>query len=317
MSAAGGILNCRNTQYQAVLTVQGVTDNVHDLNLTQLLQKTTFRNLLTVLGCGVGKDFDISKLKYDKIIICTDSDIDGFNITSLLLCFFLTFTPDLIRKGKVYKAMPPLYLMDAKSLKKFYSGREWLYDKREYYDMYHSIIADRVELSIENTNLATITKGKIPKYNSDNIQSLKKRQLISWLDINSEYMLELDNLGKRAACNTTILEYVCYYKALLKTEAEFASAIIKAFPEMEYDSKTSSLIGSWNGEYFSLICDRIFMKSAKRYLIEMSKNPSIFVWFKAKNDSDSPIRCTIGEFLNEMNRTITLKVEQRFKGWTT
>lgn len=71
-SAAGGILNCRNAAYQAVYTVQGVTDNVHDLTLTQLLQKKTFKELITILGTGIGKDFDINKLRYNKVIICTD-----------------------------------------------------------------------------------------------------------------------------------------------------------------------------------------------------------------------------------------------------
>jgi DNA gyrase subunit B len=71
-SAAGGILNSRNPNYQAVYTVSGVTDNVYDLSLTQLLQKKTFKELIQILGTGIGKDFDINKLRYDKIIICTD-----------------------------------------------------------------------------------------------------------------------------------------------------------------------------------------------------------------------------------------------------
>ena len=71
-SAAGGVLNSRNASYQAVYTVQGVTDNVHDLTLNQLLQKKMFKELITILGTGIGKDFDINKLRYDKIIICTD-----------------------------------------------------------------------------------------------------------------------------------------------------------------------------------------------------------------------------------------------------
>lgn len=71
-SAAGGVDNCRNRQFQAILTINGVTDNVHDCSLPQLLQKSTFSNLLKVLGCGVGPNFDINKLRYNKIIICTD-----------------------------------------------------------------------------------------------------------------------------------------------------------------------------------------------------------------------------------------------------
>ena len=71
-SAAGAILNCRNAAYQAVYTVQGVTDNVHGLSLAQLWEKKTFNELVRILGTGIGKDFDLAKLRYDKIIICTD-----------------------------------------------------------------------------------------------------------------------------------------------------------------------------------------------------------------------------------------------------
>ena len=71
-SAAGAILNSRNPLYQAVYTVQGVTDNVHDLSLNQLLQKKMFNELITILGTGIGKNFDITKLRYDRIIICSD-----------------------------------------------------------------------------------------------------------------------------------------------------------------------------------------------------------------------------------------------------
>jgi len=72
MSAAGALLNCRNAEYQAVLTINGVTDNVYGLTVPQLLTKITFANLLKVLGCGVGKDFDIRQLRYNRIIIATD-----------------------------------------------------------------------------------------------------------------------------------------------------------------------------------------------------------------------------------------------------
>ena len=149
MSACGGLLNSRNAAYQAIYGVQGVTDNVYGLSLNQLLQKKTFRDLINILGTGIGKDFDINKLRYDKIIICSDSDIDGFNITSLLLCFFYIFMPEIITSGKLYKAMPPLYLMDLKSLRRFYTGREWLYDKNEYYHMLNTIIADNCEIALE------------------------------------------------------------------------------------------------------------------------------------------------------------------------
>lgn len=315
-SAAGGIDNCRNRKYQAIMTINGVTDNVHDCSLTQLLQKTTFKNLLNVLGCGVGPTFDINKLRYNKIIICTDKDIDGNNITSLLLCFFITFLPELIYQGKVFKAMPPLYLMDQSSLKKYYSGREWLYDKYEYYDLYHNVIADNIDFWIEETPADVLKKGITPKITAPYITKMNKKQIVMWMNMTSEYSAELNNLGKKAACNTTLLEMVCAFKKTFKNKKEFEEAIHNNFPEMHYDSKAESLMGSMDGDYFSLICDSIFDYSASRYMQQLAKNDNhIYVWFKSKKDPDAkPIRCTIGQFLDIMTSTINLKIEQRFKG---
>src|SRR5699024_7466215 len=130
--------------------------------------------LITILGTGIGKDFDITKLRYNKIIICTDSDVDGYNITSLLFCFFFIFMPELIHAGKLYKAMAPLYLMDVKSLRRFYKGREWLYDKVEYYRMLNTIIADNCEIALE----IAPPKKKNAKYDPAKVKLLSKKEAL-------------------------------------------------------------------------------------------------------------------------------------------
>lgn len=307
-SAAGGILNSRNPKYQAVYTVNGVTDNVYDLSLTQLLKKKTFAELIDILGCGIGKDFNISQLRYNKIIICTDSDVDGYNITSLLLCFFYVFMPELIRQGKVYKAMPPLYLMDLKSLRRFYSGREWLYDKVEYYTMLNTIIADNCEICLE-------IEPATSKRRSPVIQRLTRQEAMDWLGINSEYKLELDNLGKKSACSTNILETVCFLKRHTKNPTDFRKEIDKAFPEMTYDPRTYSLMGSHNGEFFSLICDTLFDKISARFMGEIENNEHLYVWYRnRKSSTDKLKRATIGEFLDDMSKVFNVKIDQRYKG---
>ena len=84
---------------------------------------------------------------------------------------------------------------------------------------------------------------------------------------------------------------------------------------MNYDAATESLIGSWNGNYFSLICDRLFMRSAARFMPQMLKNQTIFVRYRLKNEKDKKFtRCTIGEFLALMELTVKLIIEQRYKG---
>ena len=217
--------------------------------------------------------------------------------------------PDLIRDGKLYKAMPPLYLMDLKSLRRYYKGREWLYDKNEYYNMINSIIVDNCEFALEAADDKKSKKGKIIP--------LERREALRWLNMNSEYKLELDNLGKKAACDPRILEIVCYLKLTSKTPMEFKKKLEKYFPETSYDSSACSLIGSWNGNFFSLICDTLFDKSATRFIKEMKRNASLYVWYRNKKDKNDKFkRVTIGEFLEDMDKIFNVKIDQRFKGWT-
>ena len=218
--------------------------------------------------------------------------------------------PDLIREGKLYKAMPPLYLMDLRSLRRYYSGREWLYDKLEYYSMINNIIVDNCEFALETSSTSKNGRSKQPE-----VQLLTRKEALAWLSMNSEYKLELDNLGKKAACDPRILETVCYHKINSKNPTEFKKRLEEAYPEMSYDPSTYSLIGSWEGNFFSLICDSLFDKSAVRFIDEMKKNPSLYVWYRnKKNSDDKMIRATIGEFLTAMDKTFNVKIDQRFKG---
>ena len=108
-SAGGGLKGARNARYQAILTFKGKSLNVWDLTLDRALQSIPWLNLVNVLGCGVGSSFDIKKLNFDKIIIATDADIDGYHIRVGICAFFVKFLPEIIRAGKLYIAEPPLY----------------------------------------------------------------------------------------------------------------------------------------------------------------------------------------------------------------
>ena len=287
-----------------------MTDNVHDLSLNQLLQKKTFKELITILGTGIGKDFDITKLRYNKVIICTDSDVDGHNITSLLLCFFFIFMPELIRGGYLYKAMPPLYLMDLKSLRRFSSSREWLYDKVEYYSMLNDVINNNCEIALELSHQDRSKKSKQPQ-----VQPLTPREAKAWLTMNSEYKMELDNLGKKAACDTGIVEMICHVKSLYPNPQDFKEQIEKIYPEMTYNVSTSSLVGSVNGQYSTVICDRLFDRTAQRFMKELRKNDAFYLWYRnKKNPADRMTRATVGEFLTAMAKIFNIDIEQRFKG---
>jgi DNA gyrase subunit B len=159
-SAGGSAKQGRNREIQAVLPLRGKVINVEKARLDKVLANKEIRTLITAIGAGIGADeFDPAKVRYRKIIIMTDADVDGAHIRTLLLTFFYRQMPELIQRGYIYLAQPPLYKLSRKN-------------HEEYIQTEEELTRKLFELGTENVSVETVASGK----------ALKGRELISMLE---------------------------------------------------------------------------------------------------------------------------------------
>ena len=300
-SAAGSLVDGRDPDTQAFLAFRGVTANGFKRDESTILDNKEWYEYVKLLRTQMGSKFDLSKLYFDKIIIETDSDIDGYGITSGIGAFHALYMPELVKAGKLYKAIAPLYHIDDKK-------HPFVRDKREYVSVYQDKIVKNYEVSLTGAD------GVIP---------LKKNEFKDFIYDTQEYSDELIRLAKHFGVNKYLIERVAAYLIMTyenpdmdeifsdnKKVVEFTEVIQKKFPEITVKSN-HSIRGIVDGKFQSININNRFLKKVED-LSSVYRKYGYLLIVKEKGVTEAK-EMSIGEFLDVTNK-LKPRIITRYKG---
>ena len=296
-SAAGSANSKRFKNFQATLGFRGVPKNAYKAKVDEVLKNNEFSSLVRILGTNIGERFDITKSKYSKVIIMTDSDVDGNNIFSLICAFFLRHMPAFVENGYLYKAVAPLYRIKDKD-------HPYVLNKKEYVQVFEKRIRNNVKL-IDPTDNRVLRSSEVEEF----------------LMINRQYLEELTRLASYFAIDRRLVEVVLSFTSIdemnvTKVNKEMLLQVLsKLYPEMKLDDDMI-LSGIIDGSYQILKIDEIFMRRARTLHLMMhryNKRLGYIVHEKNGKDFIDHGTKTIGDFM-AMCQKFQPEIEVRYKG---
>jgi DNA gyrase subunit B len=185
-SAGGSAKQGRDRVFQAILPLKGKILNVEKARLDKILKSDEITNMITALGCGIGEEFDVEKLRYHKIIIMTDADVDGSHIQTLLLTFFFRYFRPIVENGYLYLAQPPLY--------RYKKGKKEIYFKDDR--MMNDYLIDNGVESLERTDIGhqdLVSFFKMVDHYRGSLESLERRYAL--VDLIRHFIENPDLIG--------------------------------------------------------------------------------------------------------------------------
>ena len=309
-SAAGSANVGRDTATQAILYFRGNPMNAFANSLTQLLSPTEgneeWVRYVKILGTGWGKDFDIKKCRFDKIIIMTDADIDGLSIAAAICAFHLKIMPEIVQAGKLYKSLPPLYRIKDGATEKY------VHSKDEFVNLYQGKI---------------LKEYKVRPLYYDKGEKFNKNDFHDFILTTVDYQEDLVHIAKHYGVNKFLIERVAAILAYMgdfenkdsvaiqkwlsnqKNITPFMYKIQEKFPEIHLEDG-NYLRGIVDGSYQSLAINERFIKMVKD-LFSIYRMYGVNIEVTEKNQ-DTAIM-SIGEFLDCTTKYIPT-ILQRYKG---
>jgi DNA gyrase/topoisomerase IV subunit B len=285
-SAAGGINVARNAKFQAVLMFRGKSLNVWDLTIDQALKSNVWYDLVRVLECGIGSTFDMKRLKFDKIVISTDADIDGFHIRVEQCSFFLKFFPEIIEAGKLYIAEPPLY--------KLVSGKRVSYVTTQ---------TDYINACIDSVGNISLT------FPEGVVQKASGRTFITEA---FTYLSDLIDLSLDLSVNRNLLEHIAYgmmqagsLDAFLNNIDNWCVESLKVFPELGFDPKSHQILATIDLTDQVVVIDQTLFDRLQP-IIEIQRKYGLHVIYDTNTT-------TIAQFFENIQKNYPV-IKDRYKG---